>query len=295
MRFLDPDRLDDFAARYAQQYRTASPFPHVVIDDFLPAGELESVEREFPSLEEQLNWRHGDEYQKGKHGFSELNFLAEPVRILLFELNSLIAIKFLEKLTGFPQLISDPYYIGGGIHQIRSGGFLKIHHDFTEHPDLKIERKINLLIYLNSNWQESYGGHLELWDQSMNNCEVRVAPVFNRCVIFNTTKTSFHGHPDPVVCPEHMTRKSIALYYYSTRPYDKSWDDSVSVWHARPGEQLAPQWNLPPNPHELYKRYRPSLTQLAHNPLLELKKTFYPLLRIPAVEKLNRYRKKLLS
>jgi len=90
-----------------------------------------------------------------------------------------------------------------------------------------------------------------------------------------------------------MTRKSVALYYYSTAPFEKAWDDSVSVWHARPGEQLSRQWNLPPNPQELYKNYRPTMRQLAQNPVLELKKTFYPLLRFPMVAKLNRFRKKI--
>ena len=134
-------------------------------------------------------------------------------------------------MTGFKGLTSDPYYLGGGIHQIGKGRFLKIHHDFTKHTYLpNLERKINLLIYLNSEWKEEYGGHLELWDSQMTTCHHRILPIFNRCVIFNTNKFSYHGHPDPITCPPERTRKSVALYYYSTVPDEYQYDDFLSVW-----------------------------------------------------------------
>jgi hypothetical protein len=93
------------------------------------------------------------------------------------------------------------------------------------------------LIYLNRDWREEYGGHLELWNAAMTQCDVRVLPVFNRAVIFSTTDRSFHGHPDPLKCPEGMTRKSMALYYYSRgRPEEEVSPSHSTLWQIRPAE-----------------------------------------------------------
>ncbi len=95
------------------------------------------------------------------------------------------------------------------------GGFLKVHADFNWHPKLKLDRRLNVLIYLNRDWKDEYGGALELWDRSMTGPEKSVLPVFNRTVVFSTTDFSYHGHPHPLACPEATTRKSVSLYYYS--------------------------------------------------------------------------------
>lgn len=94
--------------------------------------------------------------------------------------------KYLDKLTGFDEkLISDPYFNGGGYHEIKRSGLLKVHADFNKHPDFDIDRRLNLLIYLNDNWQEDWGEELELYDENdMSNPIQKIAPIFNRCVIF---------------------------------------------------------------------------------------------------------------
>ncbi len=112
--------------------------------------------------------------------------------------------------------MADDSLEGGGLHQSARGGFLNIHADFTVHPHKKNwKRRVNVLVYLNKNWKEEYNGHLELWRSDMKNCEVKILPIFNRCVIFNTDENSFHGFPDALNCPENITRKSIALYYFT--------------------------------------------------------------------------------
>lgn len=118
-------------------------------------------------------------------------------------------------MTGITGLIPDPYYDGGGLHLTRRGGHLGVHADFNIHPTLKVERRLNLLVYLNDDWDESWGGSLELWDTGMKACEVKVAPHLGRAVVFSTTLDSYHGHPDPLACPENRNRRSIATYYYT--------------------------------------------------------------------------------
>src|SRR5215210_1660828 len=119
-------------------------------------------------------------------------------------------------------LIPDPYFGGAGPHQILPGGFLKVHVDFNRHPLLQLDRRLNLLVYLKEDWEEAYGGHLELWDREMTRCERKILPVFNRTVVFSTTDFSFHGHPVPLSCPEGRSRKSVSFYYYTNgRPAEE--------------------------------------------------------------------------
>src|SRR5438034_178076 len=78
------------------------------------------------------------------------------------------------------------------------GGFLKVHVDFNVHPKLKLDRRLNMLIYLNKEWREEWGGDLELWDADRTMCRKKIAPLFNRTVVFSTGDSSFHGHPHPL-------------------------------------------------------------------------------------------------
>ena len=103
------------------------------------------------------------------------------------------------------------------MHCTKRHGKLDVHIDYSLHPQMNYERRINLILYLNSDWENDYGGNLELWDNNISNCEKSIKPVFNRAVIFNTSDISFHGHPDPLNCPDHICRKSLA-WYYLTKP-----------------------------------------------------------------------------
>ena len=121
------------------------------------------------------------------------------------------------------------------MHQSQRGGYLNIHADFTVHPHKRQwRRRVNLLIYLNKDWQPEYCGDLELWSRDMKECVQKIRPIFNRCVIFNTDEDSFHGLPDPIQCPEEMTRKSIALYYFTEEKAIPK--KRATNYRARPGD-----------------------------------------------------------
>ncbi|ERT09197.1 2OG-Fe(II) oxygenase superfamily protein [Lyngbya aestuarii BL J] len=235
---IDPEYLDNLATQYRESYAQAQPYPHIVIDNFLPESILDHILDEFPKPD-TIDWhKFNGNYSKKLASSSELQ-MGESTRFLLYQLNSSIFIRFLEKLTGIEGIIPDPHFKGGGLHQIERGGFLKVHVDFNRHEKLDIDRRLNLLIYLNKDWKEEYGGYFELWDSEMTGCKKKVLPLFNRCVIFSTTDFSYHGHPDPLNCPEGLSRKSLALYYYSNgRPTEEISDGHTTVFQARPGEQL---------------------------------------------------------
>ena len=147
--------------------------------------------------------------------YHETSTISRTIRHFLNDMNSFEMLLWLEALTGIEGLIPDPYFGGGGLHQIEPGGFLKVHADFNVHPKLKLDRRLNVLVYLNREWRDEYGGHLELWDRDTSTCRVKILPLFNRTVIFSTTDTSFHGHPHPLTSPAGMSRKSVSLYYYT--------------------------------------------------------------------------------
>lgn len=209
--------LTQVALENKNKFNENKPFPHIVFDNFFDEKHLNSVLDNFPDLEKNKNVTEFNS-QKDKKKFATNNNFNYPESInnFLNYLNSFEFINFLQKITGIKEtLITDPYFFGGGLHEIKKNGFLKIHADFNYHPNMQLDRRINILIYLNKNWQENYGGCLELWNKSMDTCEKKILPIFNRLVIFNTNDFTYHGHPEPLKCPENISRKSIALYYYS--------------------------------------------------------------------------------
>ena len=243
---LNQDYLNNLSTKYKQAYSQGQPFPHIVIDDFLPEYILENILEEFPQPG-VIDWKQFDNATEKKLASTSESQMGESTRLLLYQLNSSIFINFLESLTGIEGIIPDPHFVGGGLHQIQRGGYLKIHADFNHHKKLHLDRRLNLLIYLNKNWQEEYGGHFEMWNAEMTRCEQKILPIFNRCVIFNTTDFSYHGHPHPLNCPPESTRKSLALYYYSNgRPPEEVSEKHSTLFKTSDGKDLsvAPTSNL---------------------------------------------------
>jgi Rps23 Pro-64 3,4-dihydroxylase Tpa1-like proline 4-hydroxylase len=228
-------KLESLAREKAEQYKNAKPFPHIYFDDFLPVEAAEAALKDFPEPK-QLTWTEFDRPTERKLAFDEVEKLPPSVRDVLYFLNSRPMLQFLEILTGIKGVISDPYFVGGGLHQIKPGGNLEVHADFNFHTKLKLDRRINVLVYLNKDWKEEYGGHFELWNRDMTAAEQKILPLFNRCAIFSTTSYSYHGHPTPLSCPPDRTRKSMATYYYSNgRPEEEVGDAHSTLFQARPG------------------------------------------------------------
>lgn len=139
-------------------------------------------------------------------------------RHLLATFNSSTFITFLENLTGIQGLIPDPHFRGGGQHQTLNGGHLGIHVDFNKYKRPGLYRRLNLLLYLNKHWNDEWGGHFELWSRDGKERAKKITPLFNRAALFSTSDFSYHGHPEPLNVPEGVTRKSLALYYYTVEP-----------------------------------------------------------------------------
>ncbi len=219
MQFLDISlpELVELGKMKHEAYANAEPFPNIYIDNFFNETALKKVLAELPELgkegKDEVFYANPNEAKyasKGEYKFGELT------REFMHFLNSQPFLEFLQNLTGIKEtLIPDPYFEGGGYHQIKPGGFLKVHVDFHKHKSMQLDRRVNVLVYLNEDWKEEYGGHFELWATDMSQCVKRIAPLFNRMAIFSTTDYSWHGHPDKLTCPPDRSRRSLALYYYS--------------------------------------------------------------------------------
>ena len=221
-------------------YGVASPYPHLVLDGIFNDAALYEILREWPSPNGAGLETHDDgTYVKKKIGTTwETNF-GDRTRRYFAQLGGPGFLKLLEHVTGISGLLPDPYMFGGGLHATASGGRLAMHADYNKHPIFRLDRRLNLLVYLNDGWTEQNQGWLELWDHQMKACVRRVLPTFNRSVIFSTTSVSFHGQPEQIIGPPSLWRKSLALYYFSNgRPEEsqlqKSCSEHSTLWQERP-------------------------------------------------------------
>ena len=214
------------------QYKSAKPFPYIVIDNFLPEFILKKTKEEILKhdtwFSDNIEWTKP--YQQKKFYYpghdtkmDELSMKLPITNLVMDYLNSNEFIVFLEKITGFKKLYRDPILMGGGIHKIKRGGKLSIHKDYNEHPG------INVLIYLNENWESSWGGNLELWSNDTWKKSVEIEPIFNRVVIFNIENAP-HGHPTPLNCPDNIDRYSLALYYFTDNFLEDDLDKYVRFY-----------------------------------------------------------------
>jgi hypothetical protein len=196
-------------------YVHAKPFPFAVIDNFLDPDIAIKASHAFPFPNDKT-WTNYIHVNEKKYGLNKRGNIPAPLISVIDLLQKDKFVEMLTSLTGISGLMPDEQLAGGGLHQMYPGGYLNVHSDFLIHPVKKnLMRRINLILFLSDDWNESYGGELEFWNNDMTKCVERIQPKFNRCVIFNTNETSYHGCPDVLRGPEGFSRKSIALYYYT--------------------------------------------------------------------------------
>lgn len=236
MRFFTKP-LNTFVSHDA--FSAASPFPHDVIDGLLDDEALRSLASNFPDVQDLSWWQYDNQLEK-KFAFNDLAQLHQDFRDFFAEANSPEVVAQLAKLAGLPDLVPDHGLRGGGLHQIIRGGKLDVHEDFNINVDMKAKRKLNMIVYLNEDWDESYGGHLQLWNNDMTVCEKSVLPTFNRVVIFRTDMDSNHGHPDPLTCPPDRARRSLATYYYVPMNDEELADVRSTSYKKRPTDPEDP-------------------------------------------------------
>ena len=245
---IDPDTLltetkaaKALGAQYAESYQSAKPYHHICIDNFLPAPVIDHVIADLEQLPEaEASFSRAQENLKSSYIPERLPTFTKN---LFYAFNSRPFLLFLEEMTGIKGLIPDPYFSGAGIHKTLNGGHLDIHADFNLHGQMQVERRLNVLIYLNRDWQETWGGCFEIWDKEMTRQVKKFAPIYNRMVCFSTGSDTFHGNPEPVNHPNGEPRQSIALYYY-TATWDDTRKEHTTLFKPRPGTRDQADWKI---------------------------------------------------
>lgn len=218
-RSVSPDRLVQLARTHRMHYKNASPFPHIAIDDIFPDSILQKVIEEHPEssmgkdgclIERSICLKQAT--QNLKSAVQEEESMGMYTRVFFSFLKSSIFTKFLEGLTGIQNIIADPHFRGSGLHFTAAGGSLDIHADFNKYQEYNLDRRVsscsqhhfvsrthanyltshhnvqvNLFVYLNNDWPDEYGGHLDLWSRDMKTCYERISPKLGRFVVFSST------------------------------------------------------------------------------------------------------------
>lgn len=222
------------------QFRSAQPFPWIKIDGFLQPDFASTVEKSYPPFEVATGM--GKQFQavneNRKVQIVDYAKFPDPVKQLSDAVSNPKFLEDLAYITGMPNLLWDAEFSGGGMHETAQSGWLDVHVDFNFHDTMKAHRRLNILVFLNPVWNETWGGKLELWDLEVKNLAHGLMPIHNRCVIFETSDISWHG-VSAVQCPNGVIRKSFAAYYY-TREAPAGWDGNVhsTIFKARPDEHM---------------------------------------------------------
>jgi hypothetical protein len=238
------NQLDREALR--EQFRTSQPFPFITLENFLAPGFAEEIAGAYPSFEKAQEQGFGFNAlnERKKIQITDRTKFPDPVRRLAEAISSPQFLADLEFISGIPRLLADDLLEGGGMHLTGPGGRLDVHVDFNVLEERKLFRRLNLLLYLNPVWQEGWGGHIELWDRTVQSCHFRSVPQLNRCVIFETSDISYHG-VTPIVPSAEFVRQSFATYYYTREPPPGWVSPHSTVFRARPNEKLRGMLQMP--------------------------------------------------
>jgi Rps23 Pro-64 3,4-dihydroxylase Tpa1-like proline 4-hydroxylase len=222
------------------EFDAAEPFRHVVIEGFLEPDFAREAARSFPTFDQarQLGFSFDFVNERRKIQITDAARFPDPIARLDRALASPAFLADLEHVTGIPRLVADEQLAGGGIHVTGPHGRLDVHVDFNYAEERGLHRRLNILVYLNEDWDEGWGGEVELWDRRVRHCHRSLAPSLNRCLIFETSEISFHG-VRPLRCPPERARQSFAAYYYTREP-PAGWDGRThsTIFRARPDERF---------------------------------------------------------
>lgn len=206
---------EDILLKLKTDFEKNKPFSHCIINNFLNIEFAEKIEKTVPAYNSSDNWYTYNNPLEVKYARDDLSDFPVDIQYLFYLLSSNYFLCIMKTLTGIHNLEIDDYLHGAGIHLHPRGGRLNMHLDYEKHPISGKQRRINFILYMNKEWNESWNGATELWDSKMIHCVKKIQVNFNTALIFQTNEISWHGLPDPINCPEGMFRKSIAYYYIS--------------------------------------------------------------------------------
>ena len=249
-------------------FLNAEPFEHIVIDDFLELSYAEKISANFPTL--NSDWHEYKNPIEVKYAYDNINDLNEDCKNFFYYLSTPEMINVISSITEISNLEYDKYLHGAGLHKHPRYGLLNIHLDYEKHPISAKERRLNVILFISKDWDQSWNGSNELWNKDVTNCVTKTQVKFNRAIIFKTNDISWHGVPDKIMCPDDVFRNSMAYYYVSPlntqkpedgyrkkakfvkRPKDPYNEQMQKIYDIRPQrritkedmDELMPDWSI---------------------------------------------------
>jgi len=222
LNIFDDPYYSELAYENSYSYKENKPFPHIVIDNFMPLTTAQLISNEYPQVRNQSSaFKFHNHQYVSRYFLEDTREFSHHLKLFAAAISTRSFLLFLETLTGIKALIPDPYFMGGGAMMTGNGGFLDIHVDFNWHQKIQAWRRCNALFYLTKDWKSEYGGNLELWSTDGKSKIKEVEPLFNRVVIFDTTSESFHGQPNKINTPEDVYRNVFSAFYYASEKNEK--------------------------------------------------------------------------
>lgn len=205
----------------AARFAAARPFRHLVVDGFLPGALARGVARELPRPDDEA-------FTEGRVGGDGVAICRDPERLgpswarvdaLTRSADFLAA---LGEACGVADLRRNEAGDCGGLFRYAPDSEMDVHVDSND-VDVHCaqtghRRKINLLLYLTPGWREDWGGGFDLYAAPSRAPVKSVAPLFNRCVLFDSHDRSWHGVA-PITLPRSArgtARFALILNYFST-------------------------------------------------------------------------------
>ena len=233
---FDPTNIEAFKKRFDENI----PFRHIAIDGFLNVSFAKRIAAGFPPINSMKTHYSGINERKAED--TNFQILDSCFRELHKALSSVDFLNFISSLTGIHNLHTINDRLGYGLHQGADKSFLDIHIDYNIHPLQKMQRRLNLILFFNENWNVQWGGSLELWDPGVKNCVQSILPILNRAVIFECSEISYHGYSQ-MSLPENLTRKSYYQYFFTNPVQNIHYHDTV--FKARPNEPYTKKISVP--------------------------------------------------
>jgi Rps23 Pro-64 3,4-dihydroxylase Tpa1-like proline 4-hydroxylase len=221
--------VKESVSRLAAEYKSARPFPHIIIDNMFEERLLDQLVEEMPSLTAEKFIYCDDEHLR-QYGLRSAMELGETGFQLVAFLHSAAFLHFLTEVTGIRELLPDPYLQGGGYHVMPRGGKFDVHVDRNTAYETGLTRRLSLITYLNKSWRHEYGGQFEMWTSDGSRCEAAVEPLFNRTVIFEIAEKNFHGVPSSIACPPGRSRNAFVVYYHTVHTQDQNVSPHSSLY-----------------------------------------------------------------
>ena len=191
-----------------------NPFDHIILNDFIEKNYYSKLLEILPKKPTDEWWKYENPIEF-KYALDNFEVMDPAVKNIFYALSHPTIIDKLKIIFNIPNLEYDPHCHGGGLHIHSRYGRLNMHLDYEKHPITNKQRRLNIILYLNDDWQQEWKGDTQLWNKDMTECVVQSYPKTNTALVFVTTEQSWHGVPEIIQCPENMFRRTLAFYYVS--------------------------------------------------------------------------------